>query len=116
LLNREVGGLRAFHDLIEESGRPGLLLHDLRRSAVRNLERAGISRSVAMKLTGHKTEAVYRRHAIVAESDLREAGTKLAALLESQAAERSAASERLQVSARRGERAARTTIGPSPHP
>jgi hypothetical protein len=39
-----------------------------------NLERAGISRSVAMKLTGHKTEAVYRRYAIVAESDLREAG------------------------------------------
>jgi integrase len=57
------------------------LLHDLRRSAVRNLERAGISRSVAMKLTGHKTEAVYRRYAIVAESDLREAGTKLAATL-----------------------------------
>ena len=43
---------------------------------------AGISRSVAMKLTGHKTEAVYRRYAIVAESDLREAGTKLAATLE----------------------------------
>ncbi|HKB37902.1 MAG TPA: hypothetical protein VKD72_15750 [Gemmataceae bacterium] len=32
-----------------------------------------------MKLTGHKTEAVYRRYAIVAESDLREAGAKLAA-------------------------------------
>jgi hypothetical protein len=48
---------------------------------VRNLERAGISRSVAMKLTGHKTEAVYRRYAIVAESDLREAGTKLATML-----------------------------------
>ena len=43
---------------------------------------AGISRSVAMKLTGHKTEAVYRRYAIVAESDLREAGTKLAAGLD----------------------------------
>ena len=30
-----------------------------------------------MKLTGHKTEAVYRRYAIVAENDLREAGVKL---------------------------------------
>jgi integrase len=65
----------------KDAGRPGLLLHDLRRSAVRNLERAGISRSVAMKLTGHKTEAVYRRYAIVAESDLRDAGTKLSEVL-----------------------------------
>jgi integrase len=72
---------RAWRTACKDAGRPGLLLHDLRRSAVRNLERAGISRSVAMKLTGHKTEAVYRRYAIVAESDLREAGTKLAAAL-----------------------------------
>ena len=33
------------------------------------LERAGVPRSVAMKLTGQKTESIYRRHAIVAESD-----------------------------------------------
>jgi peptidyl-tRNA hydrolase len=39
-----------------------------------------------MKLTGHKTEAVYRRYAIVAESDLREAGAKLAAALGTAAA------------------------------
>jgi hypothetical protein len=45
-----------------------MLLHDLRRSAVRNLERAGLSRSVAMQLTGHKTEAVYRRYAITSEA------------------------------------------------
>jgi hypothetical protein len=38
-----------------------------------------VSRSVAMKLTGHKTEAVYRRYAIVSEADLREGVAKLAA-------------------------------------
>ena len=59
---------------------PGRLLHDCRRTAVRNLERAGVSRSVAMKLTGHKTEAVYRRYAIVCEQDLREGVEKLARL------------------------------------
>ena len=38
--------------------------HDFRRTAVRNLERAGVSRSDAMKMVGHKTEAIYRRYAI----------------------------------------------------
>src|SRR5437867_4814086 len=71
---------RTWAEACKRAGIPGLLFHDLRRSAVRNLERAGVSRSVAMKLTGHKTESVYRRYAIVAESDLREAGSKLNAL------------------------------------
>ncbi len=62
----------------KKAGVPGLLLHDLRRSAVRNLERAGVSRSAAMKLTGHRTESVYRRYAIVAEADLLEAVGRLA--------------------------------------
>jgi integrase len=63
----------------------GPIPHDFRRTAVRNLERAGVSRSVAMKLTGHKTESVYRRYAIVAETDQREGVAKLALLHAAQA-------------------------------
>jgi integrase len=59
---------------------PARIFHDFRRTAVRNLERAGVSRSVAMKLTGHKTEAVYRRYAIVNAADLRAAADKLASI------------------------------------
>ena len=61
-------------------------VHDFRRTAVRNLERAGVPRSVAMKLTGHKTESVYRRYAIVAASDLVEGVKKLATLHATEAA------------------------------
>ena len=67
-------------DGVKVATRPHLkdrLVHDLRRTAVRNLERAGVARSVAIKLTGHKTEAVYRRYAIVASSDLEEGVAKL---------------------------------------
>ena len=59
---------------------PGLLVHDFRRTAVRNLERAGVPRSAAMKITGHKTETVYRRYAIVDEGMMRDAAVKLATL------------------------------------
>ena len=72
---------RSWASACRHAGVPALLLHDLRRSAVRNLERASVSRSVAMKLTGHKTENVYRRYAIVAEGDLIQAGQKLSAQL-----------------------------------
>jgi integrase len=67
-------------------GLPNRIMHDFRRTAVRNLERAGVPRSVAMKLTGHKTESVYRRYAIVSEADLREGVAKLARLHASQPA------------------------------
>lgn len=51
--------------------------HDFRRTAVRNLERAGVSRSDAMKMVGHKTEAIYRRYAISDERSMRESASKL---------------------------------------
>ena len=73
----------AWRSACERAGVPGRLVHDFRRSAVRNLERAGVPRSVAMAITGHKTEAVYRRYAIVAEADLNDAAAKLATLHES---------------------------------
>ncbi len=53
--------------------------HDLRRTDRRNLERAGVPRLAAMKMTGHKTESFCRRYAIVDEVMLREGGEKLAA-------------------------------------
>ncbi|HVN88222.1 MAG TPA: hypothetical protein VMT61_00255 [Candidatus Binataceae bacterium] len=46
---------------------------------MRNLERAGVSRSAAMRMTGHETESIYRRYAIVDETMLREGADKLAA-------------------------------------
>ncbi len=71
---------KAWNKAAEKAGHEGAWFHDLRRTAVRNLERAGVSRSVAMKLTGHKTESVYRRYAIADEAALQEGVEKLAAL------------------------------------
>jgi integrase len=63
-----------------KAGCPGRILHDFRRTAVRNLELAGVPRSIAMKLTGHLTESVYRRYAIADQRDLRVAVEKLDAI------------------------------------
>src|SRR5437867_5299984 len=59
------------------AGLKGRIPHDLRRTAVRNLERAGVPSSAAMKLVGHKTESICRRYAITDEAMLQEAGAKL---------------------------------------
>jgi hypothetical protein len=56
-----------------EGGSVGLLRHDFWLSAVRNMERAGVPRSVAMRMTGHKMESVYWRCAIAIKPDIQNA-------------------------------------------
>ena len=72
----------AWRSACKTAGLPGRIFHDFRRTAVRNLERAGVSRSVAMQMVGNKTEAIYRRYAIVNDADLRAAAERLAAVSE----------------------------------
>jgi hypothetical protein len=77
-----LGRRGAFHDAEEPSTVQfrQRIVDPVRRTAVRGLERAGVSRSVAMRITGHKTEAVYRRYAIVSDADLLAASEKLAGM------------------------------------
>jgi integrase len=55
----------------------GLHAHDFRRSAARNLIKAGVSETVAMKITGHKTTSMFRRYAIQNIDDVRDALIKV---------------------------------------
>lgn len=69
----------------ERAGVPGLLIHDLRRTACRNMIRAGISEKRAMEISGHKTNNIFKRYDITDERDIQADGERLARYLEEKA-------------------------------
>ena len=97
----------AWKNACKAAGCPGALVHDIPRSAVRTFERAGVPRSVAMSIVGHKTESIYRRHAIVDEAMQREAAAHLDAWL---AAPPAASSTAAVTPLRRGRRPRRRAM------
>jgi integrase len=78
---KRIGSFRkTWSTACKKAGLAGHIPHDFRRTAVRNLERAGVPRSAAMAMVGHRTESIYRRYAIADEGMLKESAAKLAAL------------------------------------
>jgi integrase len=79
--NDHGGRIRAYDEewdaARKAAGLPNRIVYDFRRTAVRNLERADVPRSAAMAMVGHRTEAIYKRYAIVDEKMLREGANRL---------------------------------------
>jgi integrase len=68
---------KTWANICAKAGCPGLLFHDLRRTAARNLRRAGIAEGVIQKIGGWKTRSVFERYAIVDQRDIADAMLKL---------------------------------------
>ena len=74
---RPVKDFRGAWSTLCDSANISVLLHDFRRTAVRNLIRAGVGRDVARKISGHETDSIFSRYNITVESDLADAAGKL---------------------------------------
>lgn len=69
----------AWRAACQRAGAPGLMLHDLRRSAARNYVRSGVPEAVVMRVLGHRTRSMLDRYNIVSERDLRDAAARVTA-------------------------------------
>jgi integrase len=88
--------LNGWQEACERAGLPELLFHDLRRSAVRNMKRAGVQDKVAMEITGHRTRSVFDRYNIIDEADVRGAGERLEEYAKQRKQERAAPLRRVK--------------------